>query len=645
MTRNLCEAFTEGTSKYPRLTAIQWKSGNRWIKISYKELQGNVKMLSSALSRYYGVKKGDRVAILLGNRPEWPTVFFALISAGAIPVPVNQLAPSGEIEHILNDSGCKIAFTESGCPSIGIKTVWVDSDEFKRTLYLFPENAPGGMEAKRDDIACIMYTSGTTASPKGVMLSHGNLLSNTDSLYKLGLMKQGDGVVAVLPLYHTYALVVTTITPLLYGGRVVFPGSMRSKEVIASIKEARGAIFVGVPLVFNAFHKTITDSIKKMPAPVSLLIERVADFLYIMRKKTGINLARYFFYSIHGRFGRSMYVSLSGGSKLKENIEIGLSKFGFTILSGYGLTETSPVLTMTPYKKPKVGSVGLPIADVELKIRQKDKKDTGEILVRGPNVMKGYYKKEDLTREVMEDGWLKTGDIGYMDEDGYLFLTGRIGDIITLELGLNIYPDEIEEAYSSGTPVKEICIFDVPSQKGIKETSVLWAVAVPDMEFFRKKGIMNPYSAVKTAFESVSRQLSIPERLMGISLTLDVLPRTLLGKVKRRKVKELYLSGEIKEAFHPPKKQLTQEELAAMRKPEAVKVVNCLRRQTKIAEITPADSFELDLGIDLIGREEIASELEKELGLSIKEGEINALFTVGELMVHAEKTKNSARQS
>lgn len=638
MDRNICKVFAERVLKHPQSIAIEWKKDNRWVRISYGELYKSIKVLSAAISGLYGIKKGEKAAILISNRPEWPVVFFALLYAGAIPVPINQHGVFGEIENILADSECKIAFTEGKIPNIKIKTVEIDSSEFKHAFDLFPEG-DSVTEADMTSDACIMYTSGTTSSPKGVVLSHGNLLSNSDSLYKLGLMKPGDGVVAVLPLYHTYALVVTTLAPLLYGGRVIYPGSMRSEEVLLSIKEARGAIFIGVPLIFNAFHKALKDSLKKMPGLVRFLIGKIADLLYAVRKETGINLSRYFFYSVHQRFGKHMYILLSGGSKLKKEIEIEMTKFGFTILNGYGLTETSPVLTMTPLKKPKIGSVGIPIENVELKIGPKNKKGTGEILVRGPNVMKGYHKKEELTRQVMENGWFKTGDIGYRDEEGYLFLTGRMNDLITLELGLNIYPDEIESVYSAGVPLKEICVFDAPSERGVKKTPVLWAVAVPDMEFFKKKGIINPYDTIREAFKKASRGLSIPERLMGFSLTLEVLPRTLLGKVKRREVKKLHVSGGIKETFPVSEKPVMAEDLEILEHPEAGKIIDCLKNQTKVKEITPRDSFELDLGIDLLGREELAFELEKKMGLVIEEKEMISIFTVGELIEHARKAK------
>ncbi len=635
MARNLCEAFTKRALKRKSQIAIQRKKDGRWISVSYGELQDNISACSSAMRFYYGIKNGDRVAIALGNRPEWPAVFFAILYAGAIPVPVNAQGSSNDLEHILADAGCNIIFTESGCPPLKLRAISVDSGEFKHALSLPHEECC--YPAKRDDIACIMYTSGTTSHPKGVMLSHGNLLSNMYSLYKLGFMQSGDGIVSVLPLYHAYSMVVTTLAPLIYGGKVVYPGSIRVQEVMSAMKESGAALFIGVPLIFEMFHKTIKDSLGKLPGPMRFLIETAADILYFVRRITGINLARYLFYPIHLALGKNMRVCMSGGAKLSENVEIDLFKFGLTVLNGYGITETSPVLTVNTFKNPKIGSVGLPLKNVEIRIGGADENGIGEIFVRGPNVMKGYYKNEALTRSVIEDGWFRTGDIGYMDKDGYLFVAGRVDDAITLGTGLNMCPDELEEAYSAEAPVKEICIFDAPSPRGKIDTMVIWAVVVPDMNFFSAKGIADPYHHVKTAFEKVSRDISIPERLMGFSITLDDLPRTLIGKVIRREVKKRYLSGQIREAFRPDEKRLTKKDLSILQKPKAVRVIDCLRAWTRAEEISPNDSFELDLGIDLAGRAELAFELERKLGLRISEDEINNIFTVGELIAHAEK--------
>ncbi|MDD5634075.1 MAG: AMP-binding protein [Candidatus Omnitrophica bacterium] len=634
MARNLCDALTKRVFNDPAQIAIQWKKDDRWIEFSYGELYDKIKALSSAFSTRYGIRRGEKIAIMLGNRPEWPIVFFAALFAGAIPVPADTKSSPREVANILSTSDCKIAFVERTCPPIGIRTVSVDSDEFGAVLSS-PEEDAQGIKAVRDDDACIMYTSGATSTPKGVVLSHGNILSNIQSLYKLGFMKPGDGIISVLPLYHSYAMVVTTIGPIVYGGRVIYPGSIRSKEVITAIRQSRAALFVGVPLIFEMFHRTIQEELKKISAPLRFLTLSVAELLYMVRKTTGINLSRYFFYPIHRSFGNSIRVCLSGGTKLKENVERDLFKFGFTVLNGYGMTEASPVLSVNPFRNPKIGSVGLPIANVQFKIINKDEHGIGELLVRGPNVMKGYYKNEELTRLAIEDGWLKTKDYGYIDKDGHLFLTGRTTDTIVLGTGLKVNPEEIEKIYMQDAPIKDMCIFGASPSKGLNNTPVLWAIIIPDMNFLEKNGIKDPYYPIKSALEKVSKELSPEERLMGFSLTLDTLPQTPLGKIKRQEVKKLHSLGKIRQVCHPERKILTEKDIALLKSPGASKILHCLRTYTGINEIVPSDSFELDLGIDILARAELASELEERLNIKIAEEEINKIYTVGELITHA----------
>jgi long-chain acyl-CoA synthetase len=585
----------------------------------------------------YGIRKGDRAAIALGNRPEWPAVFFALLHAGAVPVPVNEHGSPDDLGRILADAGCSIAFTGKGCPALNVRSVAADSDGFWSALSASSREKYGA-GARRDDIACIMYTSGTSSHPKGVVLSHGNLLSNMHSLYRLGFMRDGDGIVSILPLYHAYSMVVTTVGPLVYGGTVVYPGSLKAEEIKAAMKESGAVLFVGVPLVFEMFHKTLKESLGRLHGLVRSLVEALTEFLYHLRKATGINLARYIFYGVHRSLGKKIRAYMSGGARLSEKIEKDLFKFGFTVLNGYGLTETSPVLTVNSIKRPRAGSVGRPLRNVEVRISGADKNGVGEIIVRGPNVMKGYYKNEDLTRSVIKDGWLRTKDIGYMDRDGYLYVVGRADDVIALGTGLSVSPDALEQAYSAaGAPIKEICVFDARPPGERSDAAAVWAVIVPDMEFIRSKCVKDPYRCVKAALEKVSRTVSIPERLMGFSVTLDDLPRTLMGKVMRRKVRSLYRSGNIKEAFLPGEKRLTEEDRRILGKPEAGPVIECLRAWSRAKEIAPGDSFELDLGIDIAARAQVAFELEKRLGLRIGEEQINGAFTVGDLISRVEK--------
>lgn len=646
MAQGLSEKFKETASLYPDRVAIQYKELDEWIDILYSGLGRDVESLVAFLMKE-GIGKNDKVAILLDNRPEWPAIFFATISVGAVSIPLNPDSTTQEIENILRDSESKIIFTSDGTllekassvKSASLKkTFSVDSDQFKDALKFSEKTPYTKIEISQSDLACILYTSGTTDQPKGVMLSHANLASNCESLYKVNVVTPEDLIISILPLHHAYPLTVTMLLPLLYGGRIIYPGTMRVEEILKAMQEKSPTVFVAVPQIFYSFHKKIKESFKGMPFPLGLVLSKTADFLYWLRGKTALNLSRYLFYGLHMRFGKAMRLFVSGGAKLNEVVERDLFKFGFTIIEGYGLTETSPVLSLNPPKRPKLGSVGFAVPGVELKIGGKDEKGVGEVIARGPNIMEGYYKRKDLTDEVIKDGWFHTGDLGYFDEDGYLFLTGRSKEVIVLSSGLNIYPDEIEEAYSKRAPVKEMCVFEVPAKKGEEESLVLWAVVVPDLEYFRKYGEINLRIVFKERFDNVSRTLPPYKRLMGFSIILEPLPRTLLGKIKRFVVKEIYTPKVLGEKeLAPARRELSKEDLEILESECGKKIVEYLKRQTKVERpIAPADLLELDLGIDSLGRIELASGLESVFNIEIKDEIIGKSFTVRDLITGVE---------
>ncbi len=615
--------------------------GDEWVFISYDTLLERVESLTAFLHRQ-GIKRGDRVAILAENRPEWPVVFLATVSLAAVSVPVSALATPKEAENILKDAGCKIIFTDDRaislveearerCPELR-KIISMDSDEFR-------EESGGesalieGADLEDSDLACILYTSGTTAEAKGVMLTHGNLASNCTSQYSLQLITQKDSVVSILPLHHAFPLTATMLLPLLYGGTIIYLEGMRPEMILKAVQEAKASVFIAVPEIYYSFHKRIVEGMKKIPFPFNLLVNSTIAFLYTARERTGINLARHFLFAVHRKFGVSMRFFISGGAKLDEEVERDLFKFGFTILEGYGLTETSPVLTINPLARPKIGSVGIALPQVELEVINKNKEGIGEVIARGPNIMKGYYKREDLTQDVIKDGWFHTGDLGYIDEDGYLFLTGRVKEVIVLSSGVNIYPEEVEEAYAKDAPVKEMCVFEIRSKRGIKESQALWAIVVPDLEFFRKYGEVNLKAVIKERFDNVSRILPSHMRLMGFTVTVEDLPRTVLGKIKRFEVKEIYAAKAPEEGRAAPPKELSEEDAHLMDKEVSRRIIDYLKGQTQAdRSITPSDLLELDLGIDSLGRIELASGLEALFGVEIKDEIIGKAFTVRDLI-------------
>jgi len=650
MAENLSQGFNENSLQYAAQAAIQWKKDEKWLTLSYARLRDQIKSVSKYLLHENTVK-GDRVGILLENRPEWPVLFFSTLEIGAITVPINPGATHEEVENIVKDSGSKLLFvsTKTADLKTDTKTINVDSPDFEAIVNSDEKSGAnfhdGNRVRERRDTACILYTSGTTDKPKGVMLSHGNLLSNCESLNELGIMKRGDRVISILPLHHAYSLTITMLLPLFSGAKIIYPGSLRGDDIMRAMKETNPSIFVAVPQIYYGFHKKIKEGLGKIVFPFNILLNLVTCMLYKLRRSTGMNLTRFLYGGLHGKFGKSIRFFASGGAKLDEGVQRDLFRLGFTILEGYGLTETSPVLTFNPEKKPKIGSVGLPIPRVEIDIINKDKKGSGEVIARGPNIMEGYYKRKDLTDDVIKDGWFHTGDLGYTDNDGYLFLTGRCKDVIVLSSGLNIYPDEIEEVYMKEVPAKEMCVFEVPAKTGMEEARVLWAVIVPDLEFFKKYGEVNLRNVIKERFDNASKTLPAHKRLMGFSITLDPFPRTLLGKIKRFEVHETYKPKIMKEEHEPGEKELSEEDSALLNSGVGKRVIGYLKNQTKVKnEIVPENTLELDLGIDSLGRIELASGLERVFGGKIGDEVVGQAFTVRDLILglrHCEEGRRS----
>ena len=289
---------------------------------------------------------------------------------------------------------------------------------------------------------------------------------------------------------------------------------------------------MGVPQLYHLLHKAIFE---KIPNPLILLPVLKAGNL--ARKALRLNLNKILLKKLHQKFGSSLRFFASGGARLDPKVGRGLTLLGFTILEGYGLTETSPVVTFNPLKRVRIGSVGPPIPEVKIKINNPNRANIGEILIQGPNVMKGYYKKPKETLEVLKEGWFYSGDLGFIDKKGYLHLTGRSKEIIVLSSGKNIYPEEIENHYLKSPYIKEMCVLETTSA-GL---SSLYAVVFPNVDYFRKTREINIQGKIRWILENLSKELPSYKRIMGFAIAKEELPKTRLGKLKRYEIKAGYL--------------------------------------------------------------------------------------------------------
>ncbi len=409
---------------------------------TYGELYRQVLAFAGALQRL-GIRKGDRVAVMLPNIPEFPLVYFGILRLGAVVVPINTMFRSREIHYILEDSESRAVVTwEDALQEVGPAMEDLEACEH---LIALGENLPEGVLNLRalleesssevpekavspEDPAVILYTSGTTGRPKGAILTHKNLCSNASAAALIGALTSRDISLGVLPFYHSFGQTVSMNAVFCSGGKIVLIPHFTPQAVFENIEREKVTIFAAVPTML----KMMVD----FEGPVADL--------------------------------SSVRWLLSGGAKLERALlEAFERKFGLPVHEGYGLTEASPVVTFNPQgfdRKP--GSVGIPLRDIEVRIVDENGEELlpgeeGEIVVRGPNVMKGYLNRPEATKEILRDGWLYTGDIGYTDEEGYLYIVDRKGDMI-IKGGFNVYPREIEELLSHHPSIQEVAVIGVP---------------------------------------------------------------------------------------------------------------------------------------------------------------------------------------
>jgi long-chain acyl-CoA synthetase len=613
--------ISETAARYPDTIAVQMKSGDGYERYTYRSLVTSIASAAASLSEL-GIAKGDRLILLSENRPEWMMAYLSTAALGAVIVPLDAQLTEKEIALLIANSEAKAAFVSSGTipklpRSHGLSVICFDPGpgrSFREMLSSHPDAALPPPPAP-GELAAIIYTSGTTGDPKGVMLSHGNLTSNVTSTMQLKIVLPDDNMLCILPFHHTYPAHTCMLLPLSTGATVTLLNSLKGPDITGCMKETGITIMLAVPQLFTGLRKAIFDEISNKPAAVRALVWLLLRVNGALRKTIKVNLGRKLFGTVHEKFGPKLRLFASGGAKLEADVHTDMTRLGFNMLEGYGLTETSPVSAFNPTERPKPGSIGIPIPDVELRIANPDESGQGEIAVRGPNVMLGYYKKPEATAEVIRDGWFYTGDLGYRDRDGYFFVTGRSKEMIVLSTGKKIFPDELEKFYKQIPSIKELCL--VQTERGIE------AAVVPDFEYLRRMNLSNSRETVAFAIEDLAKDLPPYKRITGLKIFKESLPVTRLGKLKRSLVRDMYLkSGERSE------KQVASTDADLLSSPMAKKLLACLSPFTRKEAIVPDDNLELDLGLDSLSRVELVVSIEKSFGVSVPDSFGSSIFTV-----------------
>jgi len=613
--------------------AILFREGDVVQEYTYGRLYRD----SLAVARWLkaqGLKKGDRGVILLENRPEWVMCYFGLLYAGAVAVPLDPVSRGDFLQHVLEETRARVIFTSSTAPLAQLK----EASFLEKLVIIGGEGVSGEKsvdfpavlmaktgrnrlpQAHPEELASILYTSGTTGVPKGVMLSHKNFCANYLSITKLNLLGPGDNILAILPLFHAFPFTATLLTPLFLKLKITFLDTLKADAILRCMKEQQVTLMAVTPQVLQLFYSGIQRQLEKIPWPLRPLLLRFLNYSWKMERFSGINPARPLLRRFRSALGEQFRFFVSGGAKLPEDLAEGFARLGFPVLEGYGLTETAPVVTMNPPAAPRLGSAGKPLEGVEVGILHPDAQGVGEVLIRGGNVMEGYYLNAAATREVLKDGWFHSGDLGYLDRDGYLFLQGRLKEIIVLSSGKNVSAEEVGQHYLQAASIKEIFVTtDAKAEK-------LVAVVLPDLDFFRKLGETDIYERVKWELEILSQKLEPYKRVRDLVLINEELPKTRLGKVKIHEAQRLYQERAGKRL--EKKKPAAAERLS----PVGEIVVEVLARQIEDVSISLDDHLELDLGLDSLALVQLLAALESRFNLKIRDEEFTGVITVRELI-------------
>ncbi|MBN3033008.1 MAG: AMP-binding protein [Candidatus Saganbacteria bacterium] len=522
MLQTLKQLLERNAQEHAEAVAFRTRRGDGYENFTFRRTAELAAALQAELIRR-GVARGDRVALVSENRPEWPIAFLAITGLGAAAVPLDAALAKDELLPLIADSGAKIIVLSRRLAELAGGKPWQERRIFMEEFAGLPAAAPLPVAGPQpDDLASIVYTSGTTGGAKGVMLTHRNLMSNAlagAACFEIG---PADNFLSVLPLHHTFETTGGFLAPFSKACSVTYAESLKPYQLLKNMEETGVTIMLGVPLLYQLFFDGIMRSAEEQgKGAVFSLLFRLSRLL---KKLTGLNAGKLLFGAVHKKFGGRVRFFVTGGAPIELDLLKNFEALGFTMIQGYGLTESSPVLAACTPHANRLGSVGRPLPGVEIRIAGPD--PVGEIVAAGPNIMKGYYKRDDLTDKVVIGGWLHTGDLGYFDADGYLYITGRSKDVIVTGSGVNVYPEEIEARLNKLPPVKESCVLGARITSGLRKGSEeVIAVIVP--------GEGRSDDEVKTAVAELNRRLTEYKRIARAIVRRADLPKTRIMKVKR----------------------------------------------------------------------------------------------------------------
>lgn len=635
-----------GHGAKPATLTMRRKTVETW---SYADLASRVESLAGSLAAA-GIKKDDPIALLSDNRPESIAATLAVIRSGAVIVPIDVQVADDTLAHILNDSGARLLFTTTTyvdrlqqIEATDVRPVLLDATDDRRSWQSLPSGGDQRMPpVEPQDRASLFYTSGTTGPPKGVPLSHSNIASQLNAIVAEKIASEGDRVLLPLPLHHVYPFVFGMLAPLALGLPIILPRALTGPQVATALREGAATVIIGVPRLYSAFDAGIRGRFEARGRIAAGLFRAGVAATTWSRKRLGLRPGKTL-RPLHKRIAPDLRLLVSGGAALDPDLAFRLEGLGWQVASGYGLTETSPMLTWNLPGRAKLDSAGEPVPGVELRIGKAPTREAGqtaekangssaapaqefgEIMGRGPGVFTGYHNLPDKTAEAFtEDGWFRTGDLGYLDADGYLHIVGRVSTMIVTEGGENVDPEAVEEIYAENPAIHEIGVLERERR--------LVAVVVPETG-----GDGEPEQTVEEALRERSSALASYQRISDYAITHEPLSRTRLGKLRRHLLEARFdrakQGRERPEAVRPvTPEEMSPEDRALLHNSAARDVWGWLAEHYPDRRLTPGASLQVDLGIDSMDWLNLTLEIGQRTGVELDEQVIGEVETVRDLL-------------
>ena len=539
----LPEMFRITVSRYPERRCFTIFEPDR-ITLNYTE---SLRLIEAVARWLYsrGIRRGDRVAVTGKNAPEWSVAYLAVLFAGGVVVPIDYQLKNEETDLLIKTSGARILFVDEEKHEYYVQNRGGLEEviSLKKGLgtYVYSLDGPGAKieQAVETDLAAILFTSGTMGNPKGVMLTHRNLVS--DCYLAQGtplIILHTDVFYAILPIHHAYTMLAVFIETISIGAELVFGKRMVTSQILKDLKEAQITMLLGVPMLFNKVLAGILRGLKGKGPVVYGLISFLMIISGCIKKVFKMNPGKKMFKFILDKASlTSLRICICGGGPLAPSVFKKYNQLGIDFVQGYGLTETSPIITINPVEQYKETSVGRTCPQVDMKILNPDERGIGEVIVKGPMVMQGYYNMpEETAASFTPDDYLKTGDLGYMDGENYLYLTGRAKNTIVTEGGKNVYPEEIENEFQLFEEIEQILIRGYVQDTKMKSEGIE-ALVYPNPEYKNEKGETPSKEAMKSRVDQVIAEVNQrlqPYQKISRTVILDKpMEMTTTKKIKR----------------------------------------------------------------------------------------------------------------